>query len=59
MRRESGGGRLNRFLVGWVRGVGQRARSVLVAIGVVTVVLAVYAASPLGINTHHTAVLDS
>ena len=50
---------MNRFLVAWVRGVRQRAGSVLVAIGVVTVVLAAYAATHLGINTHHTAVLDS
>ena len=50
---------MNRFLIAWVRGVRQRAGSVLVAIGVVTLALGVYAATHLGINTHHTAVLDS
>ncbi len=60
-RGESGvsGGRLNRFLVAWVDAVRRRAGLVLVAIGLATAILAAYAATHLGINTHHTGVLDS
>ena len=50
--------RLSRALVVWVDGVRRHARAVLAATALVSVALAGYAATHLGINTHHSAVLD-
>ena len=49
---------LSRGLVAWVDGVRRHARAVLVAVALVTVGLAGYAATHLGINTYFAAVLD-
>jgi hopanoid biosynthesis associated RND transporter like protein HpnN len=49
---------LSRGLIAWVDGVRRHARAVLVAIALVTVGLAGYAATHLGINTYFAAVLD-
>jgi hopanoid biosynthesis associated RND transporter like protein HpnN len=51
--------RVGDLLIAWVDGVRRRARAVLWAVSVVTVAIAAYAVTHLGINTHHTAILDA
>ncbi len=48
---------LSRLLVAWVAGVCRRARAVLWIAGVVSIGALGYAATHLGINTHHTAII--
>ncbi|MBW2267975.1 MAG: MMPL family transporter [Deltaproteobacteria bacterium] len=50
--------RLGRILAAWVDAAQHRARAILVWTGVVTVALLGYAALSLGVNMHHTAILD-
>jgi hopanoid biosynthesis associated RND transporter like protein HpnN len=49
---------LSGALVAWVDGVRRRARAVLVATALVTGFVLVFAATHLGVNTHHTAILS-
>ena len=49
---------LSRVLVAWVDFARRRARAVLVSFALATVAFAAYAALTLGVNTHHTAILD-
>ena len=51
-------GLLSRALVAWVDAVRRRARGVLVATALATLVLLTYAVSQLGVHTHHTAILS-
>jgi len=51
-------GLLSGALVAWVDAVRRRARGVLVATALATLVLLVYAVTQLGVYTHHTAILS-
>ena len=50
--------RLGRILVAWVDAAQRHARAILVWTGVVTIALLGYAALALGVNMHHTAIVD-
>ena len=50
--------RLGRVLAAWVDAAQRRAVAVLVASGVLTVAALAYAGFALGVNMHHTAIID-
>ena len=50
--------RLGRILVAWVDAGQRHARAILVGTGVVTIALLGYAVLALGVNMHHTAIVD-